>query len=129
MTEIKRPYEIPVPLLNYVNLIRERKSPYWDIVRYLLKDMEIYYKRGDRSEVIYTINPRMLQKELEDRIKHEKVTRTNVCRTILALFYGSELEEGEDFFITTSARGRKNYHVKLSSKTFSAMKTFVPGIL
>ena len=34
---------IPIPLINYVELIRNRKSPYYDIVQFLLKEMD---KRG-----------------------------------------------------------------------------------
>jgi len=117
--------ELPIPLSNYVNLIKERKSPYYDIIRYILVDMEHHLEKAGRSEVIYTINPRRLHKEIENKIKSEKLTTTNICRTILAFFYGMQLREGEDFFITTSARGRKNYHVKLTPFTMSLLKSFI----
>jgi len=34
------------------------------------------------------------------------------------------LKEGEDFYVTTSAGGRRNYHVKVNEKTLKAFKIF-----
>lgn len=116
---------IPIPLSNYVNLIRKRRSPYYDVVKYILLDMEHHFERAGRSEVIYTINPRKLYDEIEDKIKSEKLTTTNICRTILAFLYGTQLKKGEDFYITTSARGRKNYHIRLTPATISLLKGFI----
>jgi len=117
--------EVPIPLVNYVFLIKYRRSPYYDIVQHLLRDMEIHYERIGGSEVIYTINPRMLQEEIEEKVKSEKVTTVNICRTILALFYGCKLREGEDFYVTTTSGGRRNYHIKINSRTLSLMKSFL----
>jgi len=62
---------IPIPLVNYVKLIRNRKSPYYDVVYFLFKEMEMHHnKMGQSSEVVYTINPRIkkrLRRELEMR--------------------------------------------------------------
>ncbi|MCS7123801.1 MAG: hypothetical protein NZ932_00045 [Candidatus Bathyarchaeota archaeon] len=125
MSEI-RVGEVPIPLVNYVFLIKYRRSPYYDIVQYLLKEMEVHYeKTGGSSEVIYTINPRVLQEEIEDKVKSEKVTTVNICRTILALLYGCKLREGEDFYVTTTSGGRRNYHIKVNSKTLSLMRGFL----
>ena len=132
MSEVRRLNEIPIPLANYIDLIKNGKSPYYDVVKHLLKEMEIHYTRmGDRSEVVYTINPRILEKELREKIQNPKLTKVNVCRSILAFFYGSKLEEGEDFFISTTSGGRKNYHIKINEKTFPKLKNFLyssPGI-
>jgi hypothetical protein len=118
--------EVPIPLVNYVFLIKYRRSPYYDIVQHLLREMEIHYERiGEGSEVIYTINPRMLQEEIEKRVKSEKVTTVNICRTILALLYGCKLREGEDFYVTTTSGGRRNYHIKVNSRTLSLMRSFL----
>jgi len=118
--------EVPIPLINYVFLIKYRRSPYYDIVQHLLREMEIHYERiGEGSEVIYTINPRMLQEEIEKRVKSEKVTTVNICRTILALLYGCKLREGEDFYVTTTSGGRRNYHIKVNSRTLSLMRSFL----
>jgi regulator of PEP synthase PpsR (kinase-PPPase family) len=87
--------------------------------------MEIHYERiGEGSEVIYTINPRMLQEEIDERVKSEKVTTVNICRTILALLYSCKLREDEDFYVTTTSGGRRNYHIKVNSRTLSLMKSF-----
>lgn len=121
MSEIQR-NDIPIPLVNYLHLIRKRRSPYYDIVYFLLKDMEIHRSRmGQGSEVIYTINPRILQEEIEKRVKDEKLTTVNVCRTILALLYGSKLSEEKDFYVTTTSGGRRNYHVKVNNRTLNSM--------
>jgi regulator of PEP synthase PpsR (kinase-PPPase family) len=118
--------EVPIPLANYVFLIKYRRSPYYDIVQHLLREMEIHYERvGEGSEVIYTINPRMLQEEIEERVRSEKVTTVNICRTILALLYGCRLREGEDFYVTTTSGGRRNYHIRVNSRTLSLMRSFL----
>jgi regulator of PEP synthase PpsR (kinase-PPPase family) len=117
---------IPIPLVNYVELIRNRKSPYYDIVQFLLKEMEMHHSRmGQSSEVVYTINPRVLQEEIEKVVKDEKLTTVNVCRTILALLYGSKLSEQNDFYVTTTSGGRRNYHVKINNHTLSSMSRFL----
>jgi regulator of PEP synthase PpsR (kinase-PPPase family) len=122
MSEIHR-NDIPIPLSNYVQLIKNHKSPYYDIVSFLLKEMEMHHnKTGEQiSEVVYTINPRTLQEEIEKQIKSEKLTTVNICRTILALMYGSKLSEEKDFYITTTSCGRRNYHVKVNDKTLHSM--------
>jgi hypothetical protein len=125
MSEVKK-MDIPIPLINYVNLIRNKKSPYYEIVKYLLQDMKMHYKRaGQVPEVIYTINPRQLQKEIEDKIKSEKLTTINICRTILALLYGSNLRHEEDFYVTTSSRGRRNYHIRITQQTLMSLSRFI----
>ena len=128
MPKISRPpseSEIPNPICNYVNLIKERRTPYYDVIKYILLEMEHHYLRAGGSEIIYTINPRRLQEEIEDKVKSEKLTTVNISRTILALFYGTNLKRDEDFYVTTSSRGRKNYHVKLNSRTLNTFKRFV----
>jgi len=118
--------DIPIPLVNYIRLIKYHKSPYYDIVQHILKDMEMHYERTGRgSETIYAINPRVLQEEIEKKVESEKLTTVNICRTILALFYGSELREEEDFYVTTTSRGRRNYHIKVNTRTLSSMHRFV----
>lgn len=113
---------IPIPLVNYVHLIRNRRSPYYDIVTFLLKDMENHYQRtGQSSETVYTINPRILQEEIERVVNDDKLTTVNVCRTILALLYGSKLSEERDFFVTTTSSGRRNYHIRVNTKTLGSM--------
>lgn len=124
MSEI--PTDIPVPLVNYVQLIRNRRSPYFDIVNHLVKEMEIHYeKMGDISETVYTINPRILQGDIEKLVKNEKLTTVNVCRTILAMLYGSRLRQEKDFYVTTTSSGRRNYHVKVNNKTVSCLATLL----
>jgi len=114
--------EFPIPLINYVHLIKNRKSPYYDIVQFILKDMEMYYYRvGQGSDVVYTINPRILQEEIEKKVSDEKVTTVNICRTILALLHGSKLSEEEDFYVTTTSSGRRNYHIKVNDRTLNSM--------
>jgi regulator of PEP synthase PpsR (kinase-PPPase family) len=120
MSDIQR-YDIPIPLVNYVQLIRNRRSPYYDIVQFLLKEMEMHLEKGEVSETVYTINPRILQEEIEEIMKNEKLTTVNVCRTILALLYGSRLREDEDFYVTTTSSGRRNYHIKVNTRTLTSM--------
>jgi hypothetical protein len=118
--------KLPIPLVNYIQLIRTRKSPYYDIVHFLMKEMETHYHvSGRESDVVYTINPRILHGEIEKRVQDERLTTVNVCRTILALLYGSRLSEEEDFYITTTSSGRRNYHVKVNTRTLNTMQKFL----
>ena len=120
MSENIRLGEIPIPILNYVGLIRNKKSPYYDIVLFLLRDMEFHLAKDGFSEISYVINPRILQEEIEKRVKNERLTTVNVCRTILALCYGSKLSEEKDFYVTTTSGGRRNYHIKVNPRTLNA---------
>jgi len=120
------PGEIPIPLVNYIQLIRDRRRPYYDIVNFLVKDMEMHYDRmGQIHDTVYTINPRVLQGEIEKVVKNEKLTTVNVCRTILAMLYGSRLREEKDFYVTTTSNGRRNYHIKVNNRTLSSLATFM----
>lgn len=125
MPDVQR-NDIPIPLVNYVELIRNHKSPYYDVVHHILKEMEMHYRStGQKSEVVYTINPRILQEEIEKKVKDERLTTVNVCRSILALLYGSRLSEEKDYYVTTTSGGRRNYHVKVNNRTLNLMSGFV----
>lgn len=125
MPEVQR-NDIPIPLVNYVELIRNHKSPYYDVVHHILKEMEMHYRStGQKSELVYTINPRILQEEIEKKVKDERLTTVNVCRSILALLYGSRLSEEKDYYVTTTSGGRRNYHVKVNNRTLGLMSVFV----
>jgi hypothetical protein len=118
--------EVPIPLINYVHLIKNRKTPYYDIVEFLLKEMEMhYYRTGQGSEVVYTINPRILQEEIEKKMRDEKLTTVNVCRTILAMLYGADLNQERDFYVTTTSSGRRNYHIKVNNRTLTSMARLI----
>lgn len=116
--------EIPIPFLNYLYLIRDRKSPYYEVIEYILKEMETYYRRAgsNTTEVIYSINPRRLQREIEEKVKSEKLTTINISRTILALLYGSDLKKDKDYYVTTSSRGRRNYHIRVNAATLMTLR-------
>ena len=125
MSEI-RVGDIPIPIVNYIHLIKYRKTPYYDIVRHILKEMEFHYKNwANHVEVVYTINPRILQEKIGKKVESEKLTTVNICRTILALLYGSKLREEDDFYVTTTSFGRRNYHIKVNAHTLSSMTRFV----
>ena len=116
-------YQIPIPIVNYLHLIQKKKSPYYDLVQYILADMERSYKKGNRHYgVIYTINPRLLKEEIGEKIPNKKLTPINISRTILALLYGSKLRKDEDFYTTTSSGGRKNYHIRVNSSSLSMLQ-------
>ncbi|MGB9671653.1 MAG: hypothetical protein ACPLZY_00735 [Candidatus Norongarragalinales archaeon] len=103
----------------------DRRQPYYDVVKLLLKDMEMHYKSSGGSETVYTINPRVLQEEIEKKVKDERLTRVNICRIILALLYGSNLREEDDFYVTTTSGGRKNYHVRVNQVTLNHLTRFL----
>ena len=116
-------FEIPIPLANYLRLIERKRSPYYDLVEYLIADMERAQKKASKHGVIYSINPRRQKEEIDEKIPDEKLTPINISRTILAMLYGSKLEKDEDYYVTTSSGGRKNYHIKVSPSILSTLRT------
>jgi hypothetical protein len=116
-------HQIPIPLSNYLSLIEKKKSPYYDLILYILSDMERNYKHAPHDGMVYTINPRQLKDEIEERIPNDKLTSINISRTILALLYGSKLRKDEDYYVTTSSGGRKNYHIKVDRGILSLLQT------
>jgi hypothetical protein len=89
-----------------------------------MKEMEMHYtSKGSISETVYTINPRVLQEEIEKKMRNDRLTTVNVCRTILAMLYGANLDEEKDYFVTTTSSGRKNYHIKVSKVTLASMSS------
>ncbi|UCE95433.1 MAG: hypothetical protein JSV51_06810 [Candidatus Bathyarchaeota archaeon] len=115
-------HQVPIPLINYLRLIERKKSPYYDLICYIISDMENRYARTPHDSDIYTINPRRLKQEIEEKIPSKKLTTINISRTILALLYGSKLEKDEDYYVTTSSGGRKNYHIKVDHNILSTLR-------
>jgi len=115
--------QIPIPLINYLNLIQRKESPYYDLVQYIIMDMERNFSSSNLNHgIIYTINPRQLKEEIDEKIPNKKLTPINISRTILALLYGSRLQKDEDFYTTTSSGGRKNYHIKVDSSSLTMLQ-------
>jgi hypothetical protein len=115
-------HQIPIPLSNYLNLIEKKQSPYYDLILYVLADIERTYKTAPRNSVIYTINPRQLKEKVDRKISSDKLTTINISRTILALMLGSKLQKDEDYYVTTSSGGRKNYHIRVTSNVLSSLQ-------
>lgn len=84
-----------------------------------------YEGTGRGSETVYKINPRVSQEEIEKKVESEKLTTVNICRTILALFYGSALREEVDFYVTTTSRSRRNYHIKVNTHTLNSVRRLI----
>ncbi len=119
-------HQIPIPIINYLHLIERKQSPYYDLILYVLSDMERNLKEAHLNHgIIYTINPRQLKEEIQKKIPGKKLTPINISRTILALLYGSDLRKGEDYYSTTSSGGRKNYHIKITKSNLSLLRTYL----
>jgi hypothetical protein len=114
--------QIPIPLSNYLNLIDRKRSPYYDLVLYILSDIERTYKTAPRNDMIYTINPRQLKEKIDKKISSDKLTTINISRTVLAFMRGSKLRKDEDYYVTTSSGGRKNYHIRVTSTVLSSLQ-------
>ena len=115
-------HQIPIPLSNYLSLIEKKQSPYYDLILYILADIERTYKAAPHNGVIYAINPRQLKEEVDRKIPGDKLTTINISRTILALLLGSRLQKDEDYYVTTSSGGRKNYHIKVTPNVLSSLQ-------
>jgi hypothetical protein len=115
--------KIPIPLVNYYNLIEKKKSPYYDLILYIISDMEKSLKKTNPNVgFVYAINPRRLKEEIEETIPNDKLTSINISRTVLALLYGSKLRKDKDYYTTTSSGGRKNYHIKVDNNILSSLQ-------
>ena len=119
MSEVQ---QIPIPLSNYLGLIERKQSPYYDLLLFILADIERTYKNAPYNGAIYTINPRQMKEEVQRKIPNEKLTPINISRTVLALMYGSRLKKNEDYYVTTSSGGRKNYHIRVTSSVVSSLQ-------
>ena len=116
-------HKIPIPIVNYLHLIERKESPYYDLILYLLSDMERSLKKSNLNQgIIYSINPRQLKNEIDEKISSSKLTPINISRTILALLYGSKLKKDEDYYVTTSSGGRRNYHIKITNANLSMLQ-------
>ena len=121
--------EIPIPFRNYVYLIRDRKSPYYDVIRFLSRELQFHYQNAGGKETVYSINPRLLADQLELLVQEEKakekLTTYNVCRTIRAACLTLSLEgklKKDDFYVSTTSGGRANYHLKINFRTVNAFR-------
>ncbi len=118
--------EIPIPIHNYLYLIQGKKPPYYDIVLYIVSDMEKHLSETeDLKEVLYSVNPKRLQREMEKKVKHEKLTTLNISRTILAFLYGNNMKRDSDFYVTTTSGGCKNYHIRVNTNILSTFKACI----
>lgn len=110
--------ETPRIVLNYLRLIRERQHPYYLIAKRFVDDAAAYYQPRSPAEVIYTINPKWLHRELDEEVKHEKLTVKNISRVIQAFLTGKKLE----YYTTTGTGGCKSYHIDLNPQVVKVLK-------
>jgi hypothetical protein len=110
--------ETPRIVLNYLRLIREKEYPYYLVAKRLVDDAEAYYKPRSPEQVIYTLNPKWLHRELTKEVKHEKLTVMNISRIIKAFLHGKRLE----YYTTTGSGGCKSYHIELNPTVVKALK-------
>lgn len=110
--------ETPRIVLNYLRLIREKHHPYYLIAKRFVDDAEAYYKERSPSEVIYTLNPKWLYRELDPEIKNEKLTVKNISRIIRAFLTGKKIE----YYTTTTSGGCKSYHIELNPQIIKELK-------
>lgn len=111
------------PIKIYLRLIVEGRSPYVDVVRHLLQDLETHINQtGYVSDSIYTINPKRLQQELEVR-NGLKMSPHSIGRTLRAFFWKTGLREGEEYYVSKSGRLAARYHLLLSDRTRTAFRS------
>jgi len=117
--------ELPNPIANYWNLVKNRRSPYYDWLQHIIKNAESF-KEEYPDQTFYLINTRELVKKIEKENPDEKLSTVNLSRTILAILQGSkELKEGKDkdYYDTATSGGKRNYHIKIST-VIPIFKTF-----
>jgi len=110
--------ETPRIVLNYLRLLRERQYPYFLITKRFVDDVEAYYTPRSPAEVIYTLNPKWLHRELDKEVKHEKLSVRNISRIIKAFLNGKKVE----YYTTTVSSGCKSYHIELNPQVVRVLK-------
>lgn len=110
--------ETPRIVLNYLQSLRERRYPYYLILKWFADDAEAYYKKRSPAEVIYTLNPKWLHRELNKEIIHEKLTVKNISCMIRAFLTRKKLE----YYTTTTSSGCKSYHIVLNPQVVKQLK-------
>lgn len=105
-------------VVNYLRTIREKEYPNYMIAKRLIDDTEAYYKERSREEIIYTLNPRWLHRELGKEIKHEKVTVRNISRIIRGFLATRKLR----YYTTTTQGGCLVYHVELNPQVVQELR-------
>ena len=122
MRDASKTEKIPFQIIIYLNLIKKKKSPYYDVACHIVKEMEKTQKRHQELyDMFYVINAKKLEREISKKLSDEKLTRTNVSRTLLAVLHGSKLKKGDEYYITIRRGGGKNYHIKLNRKVLAKL--------
>lgn len=127
-SEVKTPDSerlVPLPLfINIMNRIKEKKSPHYDAVKYILDDMEIHLIKSGLPVTIYAINPRLLEKEIEQKIESEKKLSVRGVSYLARSFLSySPLKKDKDYWVSTTSGGKTNYHVKVDSNVLGILRT------
>jgi hypothetical protein len=111
-------YELPIPLKNYQDLaIRKKRKPYHDLLLRLFEEMEMKHKR--QGDFVYVPDI----EEICERINY-RLSPTTVRRLILAWVKTAGLND-EEFYVTTTSGGAKNYHIKVNERTLSLLKSLL----
>ncbi len=111
------------PVKIYLRLIVEGRSPYVDVVKHLLEDLETHMNQtGYVSDSVYTINLKRMQQELEVR-NGLKMSPHSIGRTLRAFFWKTGLREGEEYYVSKSGRLAARYHLLLTERTRTAFRS------
>jgi len=114
--------KIPSQLITYLNLIKKKKSPYYDVVCHVVEEMEKTQKHHQELyDIVYVISAKRLEREISEELPSEKLTTTNISRTLLAILHGSKLKKGDEYYVTTRRGGGKNYHIKVNPKVLAKL--------
>ena len=110
--------ETPRIVVNYLRAMREKEYPYYMIAKRIVDDTEAYYKERSQEEIIYTLNPRWLHRELSKEIKHEKITVRNMSMFIRGFLATKKLQ----FYTTGTHSGCRTYHVELNHQVVQELR-------
>jgi len=105
-------------VLKYLEMLRNREYPYYMIAKKFADDAETYYKPRSPAEVIYTINPKWLHREVNKEMKHEKLTVQKISYVIRAFLTGKKLK----YYTTVHRSGCTNYHIELNPQVVKVLK-------
>jgi hypothetical protein len=117
--------ELSIPYSYYLRLAFDEGTGPNKVAYVLLEKMEKNYKetRQKKGTVLH-INPKLFQEELKKEFPDLNVGKIGcIIPTILK---ESGLKEEKDFY-TTETHHRRNYHVNVTKRNISSIRSFLKG--
>jgi len=118
---------LAAPLDNYYWLLRKGTEPYHGFYKKFIEYVEREYAANRYpKEMVIGFSPKDLPKVMQINLNEipdsHKLTTLNICRIISAAAISTIKD---DFFATTTGNGKRNYHMKVTPKNITCLKSLL----